>query len=331
MNKKILIVTNQLSADSGADELDVLEQAEMVESACQELGFETVRAEIGLNLLAAIAVIREEQPGLIFNLVESLDNKGEFAFIATSLFSSLRIPYSGSPVIPMFLASNKVQAKRELTRLGLPTPRWFDVSDTEQLDPHARYILKPVWEEGSLDLDESSVFRGDDERMKEAAKHKSSEHYFIEEYIEGREFNVSILAGPNGPEVLPLAEMEFLDFPAGKPKILGYRSKWDERSFEYTHTTRTFQAGEQDRILHLRLIELCEACWKGIGLKGYARIDFRVAEERNPMIIDINANPCLSHSGGFAAALDQAGYSFTEGIHRILEDAEGSQRSEVRS
>lgn len=33
MNKKILIVTNKLSENSGADELDVLEQAEMVAEA----------------------------------------------------------------------------------------------------------------------------------------------------------------------------------------------------------------------------------------------------------------------------------------------------------
>ncbi|MFC2101689.1 ATP-grasp domain-containing protein, partial [Bacteroidota bacterium] len=154
-----------------------------------------------------------------------------------------------------------------------------------------------------------------------AAATKSSEHYFIEEYIEGREFNISMLAGSGGAEVLPLAEMQFLDFPADKPRILGFRSKWEEDSFEYTHTTRSFDAGEEDRLLHLRMMELCEACWKGFGLIGYARIDFRVTEKGDPMIIDINANPCLSESGGFAAALKQAGYSFKEAVRRILEDA----------
>ncbi len=326
MNKKILIVTNKISADTGADELDVLEQAAMVEEACLELGYDVARAEMGLDLETAIAQIRTEDPEILFNLVESLDNKGEFAFIATSVFNSTGIPYSGTPVIPMFLASNKVLAKRELVRLGLPSPKWFAIDETALLDPYKRYILKPIWEEGSLDLDESSVFYGNDDRMKETARGKSREHYFIEEYIEGREFNISILGGLDGPEILPLAEMQFLDFPAEKPRILGFRSKWDEDSFEYSHTTRTFEAGEEDRLLHLLLIELCEACWKGFGLKGYARIDFRVSEKGDPLIIDINANPCLANSGGFAAALDQAGYSFTEGIQRILEDAVGSRK-----
>ncbi|MBN1199174.1 MAG: ATP-grasp domain-containing protein [Bacteroidales bacterium] len=324
MKQKILIVTNKLSPDAGADELDVLEQAEMVGNACIRLGYDVARMEMGLDLQTAISQIRQEQPEIIFNLVESLDNQGEFAFIATSVFNSLGIPCSGSGVTPMFISSNKLLAKQELIRLGLPAPKGYLIHETDLLDPAGRYILKPIWEEGSLNLDESSVFSGSEKRMKEIITKKSPRHYFIEEYIEGREFNISILAGPEGPEVLPLAEMQFLDFPADKPRIMGFRSKWDEESFEYSHTIRTFTAGEQDRRLHLRLIELCEACWNGFGLRGYARIDFRVSSDGIPYIIDINANPCLAKSGGFAAALTQAEYSFTEAIRRILDDAMGS-------
>ncbi|MFH1295673.1 MAG: ATP-grasp domain-containing protein [Bacteroidota bacterium] len=322
MKRKILIATNKLSATPGEDELDVLEQAVLVETACLELGFSTGRMEMDLDLGKALRQIRQEQPNILFNLVESLDNRGEFAYMAPSLFSSLGIPYSGSPVVPLFLTSNKVLSKQELRRLGLPTPGWFSTGETGKLNPTGRYILKPVWEEGSLDLDESSVFEGSHYGMKQTAAKKSHEHYFIEEYVEGREFNISILAGPQGPEVLPLAEMEFLDYPDGKPKILGYRAKWEESSFECTHTTRTFRFDKKDQALHDQLTELCKSCWQGFGLKGYARVDFRVSQEGKPLIIDLNANPCLSATGGFAAALRQAGYSFTEAIHRILEDAE---------
>ncbi|TSA29239.1 MAG: ATP-grasp domain-containing protein [Bacteroidetes bacterium] len=321
MKRNILIVTNKLSANPREDELDVLEQAATVETACMELGLSTARMEMDLDLGKAMRQILKEKPDIIFNLVESLDNRGEFAYMAPSLFSSLQIPYSGSPVIPLFLASNKVLSKQELRRLGLPTPEWFGTGETGKLNPAGQYILKPVWEEGSLDLDESSVFKGSNNTMKQAAARKSAEHYFIEEFVEGREFNISVLAGLQGPEVLPLAEMEFMDFPAGKPRILGYRSKWEEYSFEYTHTTRTFRVHEEDKALYGMLTDLCVACWQGFGLKGYARVDFRVNRNGEPLIIDINANPCLSASGGFAAALRQAGYSFTEAIRRILKDA----------
>ncbi|MFH1161121.1 MAG: ATP-grasp domain-containing protein [bacterium] len=321
MKKKLLIVHNKIAENAGEDELDVLDQAKLVEDACLDLGYLVERMEMNLDLGKAILRIREIGPDILFNLVETLDNKGEFAFVATSVFSSLQLPYSGSPLVSMLLASNKVLAKQELRRAGLPTPNWYSMAQTDQLDPDRQYILKPTWEEGSLDLDDSSVFWGSDSRMKAIAGKKDRDHYFIEEYVDGREYNISMLAGREGPEVLPLAEMQFLDYPKGKPRILGYTSKWKENSFEYSHTRRTFEGRKEDRDLHTRLISLCKECWHLFSLKGYARVDFRVSLEGAPFIIDINANPCLSTSGGFSAACQQAGFTQTEMIRRILEDA----------
>ena len=37
-------------------------------------------------------------------------------------------------------------------------------------------------------------------------------HWFIEDFIDGREFNMSVLAGKDGPEVLPPAEIVFVNY-----------------------------------------------------------------------------------------------------------------------
>ncbi|KPK21863.1 MAG: hypothetical protein AMK69_20900 [Nitrospira bacterium SG8_3] len=63
------------------------------------------------------------------------------------------------------------------------------------------------------------------------------------------------------------------------------------------------------------------ACWEVFGLKGYARVDFRVDDSRQPWILEVKANPCLSPDAGFPAAVHQAGIPFTEAVRRILEDA----------
>ena len=62
-----------------------------------------------------------------------------------------------------------------------------------------------------------------------------------EAFIDGREFNLSLLAGENGPEVLPPAEIRFDAYPPGKVRVVGYRSKWEEGSFEFTNTPRSFE------------------------------------------------------------------------------------------
>ena len=47
-------------------------------------------------------------------------------------------------------------------------------------------------------------------------------------------------------------------------------------------------------------------CWRLFGLRGYARVDFRVDAQLRPWILEINTNPCLSPDAGFAAALASA-------------------------
>ncbi len=321
MKKTALILYNKLSKKPKDDEADVLEQVNLVSKALKKLKYEVKELQVDLNLKSAIRNLQELKPDIIFNLVETIGNKGEFTFLANSILNFIRIPYSGSPLIPMFLCSNKLLAKKELTAFGIKTPKGFSLDECHKLHPNKKYLIKPIWEEGSLELDEECVFSGSDLDYIDKIKKKSNSHYFIEEFIEGREFNISILYGKDGPEVLPIAEMTFVDYPKGKPKIMGYTAKWNEESFEYSHTRRTFHLSNDDRLLKNRLIRICKKCWIELNLKGYVRIDFRVDKRSEPYVIDINLNPCLSSSGGFMAAARKKGLNFEKIVSRILEDA----------
>ena len=119
--------------------------------------------------------------------------------------------------------------------------------------------------------------------------------------------------------MLPIAEMTFLKYPEGKPKIMGYTAKWNENSFEYTHTRRTFNV--PDKKLKADLEKICKKCWNDFGFKGYVRIDFRMGADGVPMVIDLNLNPCISESGGFVAASKKAGFTFVKVIEKIVEEA----------
>jgi len=323
MNDLALILYNRLSKNATDDELDVLEQVRIVTRALKKLGFRVRTGQVDLNFQNTLNFIVKINPGLIFNLVESIHCRGEFVFFPAALYQYLEIPFTGSPLVPLFIAANKVRAKIELKRLGISTPAWFMTDETDRLDREKKYILKPIWEEGSVGLDEHSVFHGNDTNYLLKIKEKNRDFYFIEEFIDGREFNLSIIASPNGPEVLPFAEMTFVDFPEGKPRIMGYTAKWKENSFEYLNTRRTFEMTQFDQKTKNRMERFCKKCWNELGLKGYVRLDFRLDHHGNPYVIDINANPCLSGSGGFMAACRQAGMKPVEAIRRIVEHALG--------
>lgn len=70
--------------------------------------------------------------------------------------------------------------------------------------------------------------------------------------------------------------------------------------------------------------------WQVFGLRGYARVDFRVDERGRPWILEINANPCLSSDAGFAAALDRAGIDFGLAVKRIVADGVRGRRTDDR-
>ncbi len=148
---------------------------------------------------------------------------------------------------------------------------------------------------------------------------------FAEQFIEGREFNISLLAG----EVLPPAEIDFRAFPAGKPRIVGQRAKWDIGSFEYEQTPRRFDFPAADNRLLQILAELSRRCWELFELDGFARVDFRVDEAGSPWILEVNVNPCLSPDAGFAAALSEAGIGYDEAVRRILSRASKRTRETI--
>jgi ribosomal protein S18 acetylase RimI-like enzyme len=145
---------------------------------------------------------------------------------------------------------------------------------------------------------------------------------FAERFVEGREFNISVLGGgPDGPRVLPAAEIDFAAYPPGMPRIVDYRAKWVEDSFEYAHTVRHFPSGGADASLAADLAEISLRTWHLLGLAGWARIDFRVDRDGRPWVLEVNPNPCLAPDAGFVAATSQAGLSPAQVVESILVDA----------
>ena len=182
-----------------------------------------------------------------------------------------------------------------------------------------------MWEHASIGLDAEAVVEAASDRLLETLmaqrKRKLGGACFAEAYIEGREFNIAILDGSEGPQVLPPAEIIFEGYPSERARIVDYQAKWDTASYAYHHTPRCFDFDAVDDGLLEQLRNLSRECWDLLGLRGYARVDFRVDHHERPWILEINANPCLSPDAGFAAAVRQAGLTMTDAVGRIVDSA----------
>jgi len=318
---KAVILINKLSENPLPDELDVLHQAEVVEKSLVELGYTTEIISMDMNLKEAEQKIQTAKPDYVFNLFEGIVNRTDMLYVSSGLLQSMKIPYSGCRVDSIFITADKALTKKILRLNEIPTADWFVAKDYKLLNPNKKYIVKPTSEDASLGITEKSVIQGLDINIINEYFEKYGNNFFIEEYIDGREFNISVVATETGAKMLSPAEIIFTNYPADKPKILGYEAKWDDDSFECKNTNRTFNFTEQDKPLLQKLEKIVLKCWEVLNLHGYARVDFRVDKNNEPFVLEINANPCISEDSGFYAAAINSGFTFTQVIQNIINDS----------
>lgn len=324
---KIVILHDYITEDAPEDDRDVISQCKYISEVLSDMGHEPVSLCFSLDFKRFTSELHRINPDMVFNLVESVNGHGDLIHIPTKVLDEIRMPYTGTKTESLISTSDKLIAKKKLKASGISTPKWFSLEyDRENLlNGEGPYIIKSVWEHASKGLNQDSIFypKSRDELLSHIKLHSIRIGWdcFAEAYIEGREFNLSVLDSGKGPETLHPAEIRFLDYPEGRFKIVDYPAKWEKESFEHQHTCRCFDFPDTDANLLDQLSMISITCWNLFKLRGYARIDFRIDLHGNPWVLEINANPCLAPDSGFVAATQRAGLSFGNVIKRIINAA----------
>jgi len=327
----VLVLHEEIGPDARADELDTLVQVQQISAALRQLGHKVSVQQTGLDLDATLGSIKSGRPDCVFNLVESLGGEGRMVHFVPALLRSARARFTGSDGDAIYLSTQKRLAKALMRLNDIPTPPSFG-KDGKATAGDTRWIVKSVWEHASFGMDDGCVvngFRAAQARIDECIARFGGE-WFAEQFVDGREFNISVLEKDGHPHILPIAEIGFAGFPPGKPKIVGYAAKWDEESPEYIATPRSFP-DLPPRLMDV-LTRVVYKCWHSFGLSGYARVDIRVDRRGKPWVLEVNANPCLSQDAGFAAAAREADMDYLQLVDAVL--AAGlriEQASEARS
>ncbi|HEY0107288.1 MAG TPA: hypothetical protein VGB91_14500, partial [Rhizomicrobium sp.] len=264
-----------------------------------------------------------ERAYVVFNLIEGVDGLGRLAPIAPRMLQEAGAVFTGVDYDAMAVTTDKPLTKRRLREAGIGTADWHEPPDWTGLQDRT-YIVKSTLEDASVGLDDGCVVTGAEavKRRAEDSRQKHGGDWFAEEFIDGREYNISMMQGAGGtPIVLPLAEMRFDDWPADKPRIVGYPAKWDESLDINDQMVRVFDTEANEPELAAKLRSACLRTWKLFDFTGYVRVDFRVTPDGEPLVLEINTNPCIAPDAGFAAAGEQIGLSYDRLVARLVENA----------
>jgi len=321
----VLVLHQEITDGTRLDELDTLVQLEQVSAALKNLGWNVVPLATGLDLAATLDSIRSINPACVFNLVESLGGEGRLIHFIPALLQACGTPFTGCNGDAVYLSSHKLLAKAVMGQRGIATPAFFSAASPRHgqaiADAQGQWIVKSVWEHASFGMDDGCVVDSIAEAQKRIAEstRRLGGEWFAEQFVAGREFNISVLQEDGQPRILPMAEMTFVDYPADKPKIVGYAAKWDPDAPEFHATCREFP--ELSAGLFNALQQDVLNCWEGFGLSGYARVDFRVDEAGKPWVLEVNANPCIAADAGFVAAAQCAGIALEQVVEHIVQAA----------
>ncbi len=270
-----------------------LKTGRAVAEALKEMGHEVIEMDLTEELPCKLLEIKPDKVFIALHGPYGEDGRVQ------GMLDILGIPYVGSGVLGSAVAMDKDITKRLLRSEGLPTPDWVCVRRGEEVRWN-RFpaVVKPADQGSSVGL---KVVKNREE-LTEAVKEvfRFTEKVLVEVFIRGRDMTVGVLKD----RPLPVIEIR------PKKGIYDYESKYTKGLTEYVFL--------EDEELSRKLQDLAMRVHRLLELKDLSRVDFRVGEEGEPYILEVNTIPGMTELSLFPMACRRAGLDFKELLSIIV-------------
>jgi D-alanine-D-alanine ligase len=293
-------------------------------------GLRRLRHEVVVMPLAGdLSVLQRKlsrlQPDVVFNQYDDVVHGALYEMRVAAFIRMLGYPMTGSPALGLGLSRYKYMSLSLLRGAGLPIPpstalveRLSDIDEHKWTFP---LIVHAAQEHAGIGLARDSVVEN-----KTALKEKAREILrtykqpaLVQHFLKGREFNVGLLGGRK-VQVLPLAEVDYSQLPRKIPPIMSYAAKWVETSVEYQRTDVICPA-RVDAEMAALISKTSVKAFRAVGGWGYGRVDIRLDEDGQPVILEVNCNPCLDSGMGLARSAEVAGIRYPQLLQAIIKAA----------
>lgn len=301
-----------------ATDEDTKDSAEEVAAALSTKGASVRLIPVAEDSIDQISRISAD---VIFNLIEWDGFDTPLSIAAFDAIEATGIAFTGPGKEAVITCNDKAMMKAALERFGLPTPRWqlfARGSESVRCDLAFPLIVKLAAEHCSVGLAKESVVSTPEELSKVIEERINAFHQpvYAEEFIAGRELQVTLLERVDGVTVLPPAEIVF--DTKGTDAFLTYASRWDESHADYSES-RVVKAALPSGLMK-RLYRVSSKTFQSFGFRDYSRLDIRLRGE-DVFILEANANPGLSDDDayGMTVSYRAAGMTFADFCWEIVQ------------
>lgn len=220
---------------------------------------------------------------------------------------SIGVKYTGSGVLASAIGMDKIIFRKIMQNEALPVPEYLVLEKGEKLtkpDFKPPYFVKPHNGGSSVGVS----FVRDSKELMTATKlaFKYSDKILIEKYIKGLEVNCGVI-GNKKPRALPVIEIHPI---AGS--FFDYKSK-----YVMGGSKEIVPARISKRITN-KIQEISLKIYKSIGCRGYARIDFILENNINPVILEINTLPGMTANSLLPKEAKAIGITFPNLLDMII-------------
>jgi len=311
MNEKIAVLMGGRSLERDVS----LRSGERVFRALEQLGYRPLALDVTPEL---VDTLRRERPDAVYIALHG--KFGEDGTVQEAL-EFLRIPYTGPGVTASALAWDKSLSKRLFAAAGVPTPAWVtftadafkEMGAASALDlvPAAvggfPVVVKPTKQGSALGLAKVDTAEALPEALLSALSFGDAA--IVETWVEGVELAVSVLDGPDGPEVLPAVEM------VAKSGLFDFTAMYTRGETEYYCPARL--APE----VAAEVARLARECHTLLGCRDVSRADMVVDSDGRPWVLEVNTSPGMTETSLLPMAAASAGTEFPLLVDRLVRSA----------
>jgi D-alanine-D-alanine ligase len=223
------------------------------------------------------------------------------------------VPFVGASVLGSAVGMDKDVMKRLIRDAGIPTPKFLVYDRTRENEINfddvkkslgLPFFVKPSNMGSSVGIHKVKDQAGLDHAVKDAFQY--DEKILLEEYVEGREIECSVLGNEE-----PVASLPGEIIP--RHEFYSYEAKYiDEKG-----ALLEIPANLSNEIVE-KIQELAIKTFKVLCCEGMARVDFFLRDEKEVIVNELNTIPGFTRISMYPKLWEASGISYRELIDRLI-------------